>query len=270
VDLSSAAVACGGPGNSHAQTLTAHLRRSAFPFLRVPGFPFTTICNKIEIAATIRKCSETGLLCPIRDFQPTFTHESIHVLLFVHQNIRAMKALKKLIVLAMGMGLIMSCEDYPKTDVITGEPFNASFTVCCTQPAGLRIEALVPDNNGHYLTGIGSEAGLGNFQVEMQLCNGANPADGPVCGDYYAIGVITTASGEELHFNVPKGRIPSLTGDQQAVLEESDDRLMFVGGTGRFVGANGNASINGHLMGIERPYQLEFTIRGQLITSAPY
>lgn len=167
--------------------------------------------------------------------------------------------------------MIMSCsDDYPKRDIVTGDPFNASFTVCCNQNAGLRIAALVPDNNGHYLTGIGSEAGIGNFEVQMQLCNGAKNADDPVCGDYYAIGVILTASGEELHFNVPHGQIPTLVGDQNPIGDESYDRLLFVGGTGRFASANGTASISGRLLGYEKPWQLDFTVRGKLNTSAPF
>ena len=181
-----------------------------------------------------------------------------------------MKTLKMLVLLVAGMGLIMSCETYPKPDVKTGDPFNASFTVSNAQQSNLRIAVLAPDNNGHLLTGIGAEAGLGEFEVQMQLCNGADKANDPICGYYYAMGVIITASGEELHFNVPRGQIPAQVGDQQLGGEESNDRFVFVGGTGRFASAYGTASINGRLLGYERPWQLEFTVRGKLNTSAPF
>lgn len=181
-----------------------------------------------------------------------------------------MKTLKMLVLLVAGMGLIMSCETYPKPDVKTGDPFNASFTVSNAQQSNLRIAVLAPDNNGHLLTGTGAEAGLGEFAVQMQLCNGAANANDPICGYYYASGVITTANGEELHFYVPQGQIPALTGDQHQAGDASYDRFMFVGGTGRFVSANGNASISGRLLGYEKPWQLEFTVRGKLNTSAPF
>ena len=180
-----------------------------------------------------------------------------------------MKALMISIWLAAGMGLIMSCgPEYPiipEDATGDGSNFNASFSVCFTQGRDLRLSLAPPFPGGHTLYGIGTDMRLGPIEVQMQLCGDGRDSDNPVCGWYYAVGSIITGNGDELYFEIPHGWIRDIdVNDAFVAPNEHENRLSFVGGTGRFVGATGAASIDAWADLDGRPWKADFNAKGML------
>lgn len=111
------------------------------------------------------------------------------------------------------------------------------------------------------MVGEGTINHLGKMSTIMKFC--LNPSNG-----YYenVDGVFVAANGDELYFEVPEGWVLPIDGGEFLYYQSQfDDPINFLGGTGRFEGASGNATTNAYVHSIPADeWRTDFFSEGSL------
>ena len=111
------------------------------------------------------------------------------------------------------------------------------------------------------MVGEGNISHLGKMSTIMNFC--LNPANG-----YYedVDGVFEAANGDELYFEVQEGWVVPIDGGEFLYYQSQfDDPINFLGGTGRFEGASGNATTNAYVHSIPaNEWRTDFFSEGTL------
>ena len=187
-----------------------------------------------------------------------------------------MKTLRKLLFLLAGIGLLISCSKsddmLPIDDLQEGTlksanaepvmvtvPFKADFSVW-DQSDGTDPRC---EPNLVFLTmvGDGNINHIGKMTTRMTFC-----LDISTLYYYYTEGSFVAANGDELWFEIPVGQIVLNDGDNSSYYQTRfNDPVFFTGGTGRFVGASGEAMTNAYVHDGEDEWRTYFFSTGTLI-----
>jgi len=151
-----------------------------------------------------------------------------------------MKTIKQILLLLACIPLMLSCLG-DEADYITF-PLKADFTVWNhTDPTDTRCG----DPPVFYVTmeGNGKMSPLGKITTVMTFCNNTQT------GDYYDADVVFVAvNGDELYASIPVGKvIPNDEDNASYYRSKFNDKMIFIGGTGRFEGASGEAMTNAYV-----------------------
>jgi hypothetical protein len=184
-----------------------------------------------------------------------------------------MKALIKRILMAAGIGMLMTCtntdeflnnnreENALKSTVKTvSVPFKANFSVWDHSDYENNSCGAKPHR---FLTmeGFGPATHLGKMTTTITFCCNTET------GYYYnTSGTFIAANGEELFFEIPEGHIIPNAGDNSDYYQKKfNDRMIFKGGTGKFDGAAGEAYTNAYIHDGNDEWRTDFFSTGTLI-----
>lgn len=121
-------------------------------------------------------------------------------------------------------------------------PFKADFTVWNKSNPGDDF----CEGQGYFsatMIGYGNITHLGYTQTKFTFCNNLKT------GEYWNTNVVfTAANGDELYASIPVGLIiPNEEENAAHYRTRFNDKMYFVGGTGRFEGASGEAMTNAYV-----------------------
>ena len=146
--------------------------------------------------------------------------------------------------------------------VTVSVPFKADFSVWD------KSDYTDPECGGFpllFLTmeGSGNITHLGKMTTRMTFCAEATPLP----QHYYDTkGIFVAANGDELWFVIPDGMIVANNEDNSDYYQTKfNDPIFFAGGTGRFVGATGEALTNAYVHSGADEWRTDFFSEGTLI-----
>lgn len=188
-----------------------------------------------------------------------------------------MRTIIRLLFLFAGIGLLISCSKYDDPlmiddpldsnfksagheSVMVSVPFKANYSVWDIS------DYSDPSCGGspvYFLTmeGSGNISHLGKITTRMTFCCDVTT------GYYYnTVGSFVAANGDELFFEVPEGQIVPNDEDNSSYYQTKfNDYMIFIGGTGRFEGASGDAYSNAYVHNGDDEWRTDFFSKGTLI-----
>ena len=189
-----------------------------------------------------------------------------------------MKTVKRLLFFIAGICLMISCSESDETlmvddplgsnlksdksgSVTVTVPFKADFSVW-NKSDGTKCER----EADYFLTmeGSGNITHLGRMTTSMTFCAEATNLPQRYYG---TVGSFVAANGDELLFVIPDGLIVVNDEDNSDYYQAKfNDPISFVGGTGRFEGASGEAMTNAYVHAFPQDeWRTDFFSEGTLI-----
>ena len=144
--------------------------------------------------------------------------------------------------------------------VLVSVPFKADFSVWdksdYTDPSCGGYPVFVAS-----MEGGGNTSHLGKMTVSMSFCVDITT------GYYYdTVGTFVAANGDKLFIEIPEGQIIPNDEDNSSYYQTKfNDKMYFIGGTGRFEGASGEAMSNAYVHDGLDEWRTDFFSEGTLI-----
>jgi hypothetical protein len=184
-----------------------------------------------------------------------------------------MKTFVKLLFFMAFLGFVLACDkadesvdNMANTDLKSAEsreftvPFKADFTVrdhsdftdvSCGEPPVFKLTMVGEGNINH----------MGQITAEMTFCCNTES------GAYWDTNCkFVAANGDELYATIPIGQIVPNEGNNSDYYQTCfNDTMYFVGGTGRFEGAEGKAMSNAFVHDAPEDWHTDFFSTGQLV-----